>query len=523
MQKLQTMFLELKSRHPLIIYTVVFVDVFFYSMVMTMVFPFLPQLVKSYGVTELNTGFAVGAIGSSLYLGRLCFSMFWGWLADTIGKKRSLIATMVCLLVTTTVFGFSEGVYWAGVSRFLQGCCMGHLIILRSILGDVCDDSNISWGMGVINTSFSTGFILGPSITGFLAFPASQYPGTFASDSLFGRFVILLPIVVTVFGSFIGIVFSLVFLPDDANTSRSKSTVKFSSFVKEKRYFDYIDLDMIISPKVEETRRNVITHHAEYTRLLPPPRNKCRNLLSQIKTSKIFSVLKVKEFRYSCLLYGSITVLDIGFLQLFPTLAHTNTEHNGLNFTTSQTGAVMMTASLLLLPIEFLLLPKLNDRFGSKKVLSGTSLLLAFICPLLPVLAAIRSTSLLWTCSVVLIFLYRTCMYTGYLSTNILLNNSVQPSLIGCANGLGTTLYNVAWLVAPVGMERLYSWSLTNIKGASESSAPLGFPFNQYLAYFVLSLWAVCVAVVTSFIPDRMNRKAEKKPNRCLTVCAESI
>ena len=48
-------------------------------MVMTMVFPFLPQLVKSYGVSELQTGTAVGAIGSSLYLGRFFFVRGISW------------------------------------------------------------------------------------------------------------------------------------------------------------------------------------------------------------------------------------------------------------------------------------------------------------------------------------------------------------------------------------------------------------------------------------------------------------
>ena len=364
------------------------------------------------------------------------------------------MATMLCLLATTTVFGFSEGIYWAGTSRFLQGCCMGHLIILKSILADVCDDSNLSWGLGVISNSYSTGFIVGPSVTGFLVFPAVQYPDMFASDGVFGRFAILLPIAVTVAGLFMGLIFSVVFLPDDAKKrsgSKSKNTVKVSSFVEEKHYFDYIDLNIISAKSYQSESEsatteatNSIRHNSgiskdskgsEGTRLLLRPRR--ITLFSKIASSKIFSVLKVKEFRYSCFLYGSFSALDIGFLELFPTLAATSLEYNGLNFTTSQIGAVMMTASFFLVPVEFLLLPKLNDRFGSKKVLIGTTLFLSIICPLLPVLAAIRSTTLLWSCAVLLIFLFRTCMYTGYLSINMLLNNSVQPSLLGCANGLG--------------------------------------------------------------------------------------
>ena len=54
--KIQHHLRDICSRHPVMTYVVVFVDVLFVSITLTIVLPFLPQLVKSYGISELHTG-----------------------------------------------------------------------------------------------------------------------------------------------------------------------------------------------------------------------------------------------------------------------------------------------------------------------------------------------------------------------------------------------------------------------------------------------------------------------------------
>ena len=78
--------LDILKKLPMYAIVILFINVVFYSMASTVVFSFLPKMVKWFGASELSTGYYAGVIASSLFLGRFIFSLVWGYLADTIGK-----------------------------------------------------------------------------------------------------------------------------------------------------------------------------------------------------------------------------------------------------------------------------------------------------------------------------------------------------------------------------------------------------------------------------------------------------
>ena len=96
-------------------------------------------------------------------------------------------------------------------------------------------------------------------------------------------------------------------------------------------------------------------------------------------------------------------------------------------------------------------------------------------------------------------------MFTGYLSINILVNNSVDVSVIGSANGVTMAVSYLGKLLAPITCGGLYTWSLTNIKGVPGNDHPLGFPLDQFLAFFFLSFLSVLCAVCTAMLSSHMN------------------
>ena len=80
---------------------------------------------------------------------------------------------------------------------------------------DVCDDTNYQLGYSILITANSLGRMCGPSIAGFLAFPAEQYPNIFSQHGVFGKFPVLLPMLFLVTGIVITNVFTILYLPDD--------------------------------------------------------------------------------------------------------------------------------------------------------------------------------------------------------------------------------------------------------------------------------------------------------------------
>ena len=66
-------------------------------------------------------------------------------------------------------------------------------------------------------------------------------------------------------------------------------------------------------------------------------------------------------------------------------------------------------------------------------------------------------------------------------------------------------------MIAPTMLGSLFSWSLTNIKGVEGNEKPIGFPFNQYFPFFVMSLIAIFNAVLCAKIPSYMDKSIPLK------------
>lgn len=494
----------------------IFLNVFFYSMSSTVVFSFLPKLVKFFGTSEVNTGTYAGIIASSVFVGRLFFSVLWGYLTDTFGKKNTAILTAVLLLIMTLTFGFSHNFYWAVTARFLQGCAQGQIIVSKSILADVCDDSNMAFGLSVVMTSFTVGIVVGPSVGGFLVFPNENYPEVFKKDNIFTKFPILLPNFIICLGLTLGICFTIKFISQDKvsyekvqpvvrkTTRLLNKNIQIYGTIKEES-MELSSSEPCQSTKNDDQKETTVSIFKRFSNNDASSSSR----KDEKKKSKFLKALSVKECVLSCVLYGTFSLVDIGISEMFPILAATSAKYKGLGFTTENIGTVLMVASIFVGILQLTILPKLNNRYGSKKVLIASDLLLAFCCPLLPCIAAIENRIVLWTVIVLLILVIRACIFTCYLSINIFVNNSVEPDLLGSANGLAMTFASLGRLISPLVCGGVYSWSLRNIIGLDNKN-PLGFPFNQFLVFFVLSICAVLGAVLTTFVPDHMNFKKTK-------------
>ena len=107
---------------------------------------FLPKLVQWFGFSSVETGVNVGIIDTSIYIGAFLSSGVWGYLSDKKGRRWGVITTSLCCMISTVAFGFSTGLWWAVVTRFLQGCSVGQVVVLKGLLKEFCDNTNIALG-----------------------------------------------------------------------------------------------------------------------------------------------------------------------------------------------------------------------------------------------------------------------------------------------------------------------------------------------------------------------------------------
>ena len=65
--------------------------------------------------------------------------------------------------------------------------------------------------------------------------------------------------------------------------------------------------------------------------------------------------------------------------------------------------------------------------------------------------------------------------------------------------------------ISPTLFGSIFSWSLRNIKNVEGNENALGFPFNQYFAFFVMSLVSLFNVIYVSQFPISLNfRKADE-------------
>jgi len=461
----------------------------FEAMTFTMAFSFLPKLVKSFGTPEVDVGHKVGILGSVLFVGRILTSYFWGYMADKYGRKRILATTVSCLLVSTLAFGFTFNFEWGVVTRLMQGLSMGAIVIAKALVTEVTDDTNSSYAIAIIFSAYSVGSIIGPSMGGFLAFPAELHPDVFSQESIFGKFGILLPSLLVSLGLMIGIIMVIQFVSNKIKkeTDSSKKNCLFTDQTKN------VDEETYLLAKFKDRKDTYEIKITKMTEYCYWSSNKSQRFI--FKKTQFGKLIYNKTYMIVCSLYGVYSMVSSGLNEGFPLYAATSKAYNGFGFKPYDIGTALMVVSAAHLICQLTVIPRIINFFGSRKALAYTCIVQIFLYPLLPLIQKIENRYLFWTALLILLFLIRFFLAIGMISINVLVNNSVDKSLLGSANGFALTISNLGRGASTSILATLFGWSLTNIKEVHTNKTPLGFPFNQYFMFFLLSLLVLFTSI----------------------------
>ncbi|KAL1896861.1 hypothetical protein Sste5346_004495 [Sporothrix stenoceras] len=161
---------------------------------LTSVFPYLPEMIKSFGVPKEEVAKWAGMTSAVFSVAQSLTAVPWGWTSDTIGRKPTIIIGLICTMICFIFWGSSTSLYMAITVRGIQGASNGNVGTIRTMVAEMVPQKALQpRAFSIMPMVWSIGSVFGPSFGGFFARPAEQFPGLFGNVTLLKKFPFLLP------------------------------------------------------------------------------------------------------------------------------------------------------------------------------------------------------------------------------------------------------------------------------------------------------------------------------------------
>ena len=180
----------MQNDKPRSVLGLVFLTVFLDIVGFSILFPLFPAMLEFYfeqegpdslfgGLIETLAGlvdgneFQVavlfgGLLGTVYSVLQFIFAPVWGNLSDRIGRRPTLLVTLVGTLVGYLLWIFSRSFTLLLVARVINGIAAGNISTASAAVADTTTGQDRAKGMGIVGMAIGLGFVVGPTIGGSL-------------------------------------------------------------------------------------------------------------------------------------------------------------------------------------------------------------------------------------------------------------------------------------------------------------------------------------------------------------------
>lgn len=137
---------------------------------MSMVVPFLPFYIRELGITnpdELEHW--SGIVFSGPFILSFILTPVWGMLGDRFGKKTMVMRAIFGLAASQLLIGFSANVVQLFIFRMVQGAISGFIASSLALVSAGTPKERSGYAIGILQTSISSGTVIGPFIGGIIS------------------------------------------------------------------------------------------------------------------------------------------------------------------------------------------------------------------------------------------------------------------------------------------------------------------------------------------------------------------
>ncbi|KAH9005485.1 MFS general substrate transporter [Lactarius hatsudake] len=401
------------------------------SLISHSISPYLNQLVRELpivGGDERKVGYYTGIIVSTHFAAEAATVLHWNRLSDHIGRKPVLLLCLIGVIISVIVFGLSRS-FWALVfSRALHGALKGYVGIVKSMMAELTDETNIARGFSMLPMSYSLGYAIGPFIGGMLSRPQDRWPHLF-SHSFWAEYPYFLPCLVVAGCGCASFTASLIYLEEVcllSSTAGSDTAGEESASISHP-----------LPPKASEK---------------PPP---LRSILTRPVLISISS-------------YAMLALLSMAAVALIPLVWSTSVEFGGLGLSPASIGLWMSGSGCVNGVVQYAFFPRFVSRFGPRAVFLASISMCALIYALFPFenLASRHTFGGSKVTKRLLIVLQISSLsiaQMGYSTIYMYISSAVpNKRSLGATNGLAQMVVSIQRMVGPAAADWLLAFSLTN-------------------------------------------------------------
>ena len=159
--------------------------------------PYLPEMIASFpDVAQNEVGLYVGLLASSFALAQLATNLFWGYLADSVGRKPVILLGTSLLCICFAFFGFCSRYWHIILVHVAMGLLNGNATVVPTCLGELTDRSNQSRAFTWLPVVYSLGSITGPALGGILVGKFAEHRYPYLAPNIVGALLLALSVVV---------------------------------------------------------------------------------------------------------------------------------------------------------------------------------------------------------------------------------------------------------------------------------------------------------------------------------------
>ncbi|KAJ6461113.1 MFS general substrate transporter [Mycena sanguinolenta] len=411
------------------------------------IFPFINKLVGELPITggdEEKIGYYAGLIESLFFVTEAFTVLYWSSLSDRVGRKPVLLTGLLGLSLSMIFFGVSKSYGALVVSRCLAGLLNGNVGVIKSMMGEITDSTNIAQGMALMPVVWSTGATLGPIIGGLLSNPYDQFPNTFGRFEFWKTYPYALPCFVIAFYCITAFLLALFCLTETVKPHRLNGG--------------------------------------------PNPATEIRHLsLREVLTPRVITAVSN---------YSLLALLDIALRALQPLFYTLHIRNGGLGFSPPLVGLCLGAFGLFSGLYQATLFAPVYNRFGTKRIFVTsmvTFIPMFALFPLMNLSARGNGVNGIIFAELTLQMVLYVIMDMGF-SCAFIYMRSAAPNKhsLGATNGIGQTCVSIVRAFGPAASTSLFSLSLQrNLLGG-------------WLVYVILVLVSALALLGTTSLPTKV-------------------